>query len=208
MEIFSSGAILASVMKAADDAGIELADADSAEAETAAATTGESEQSILTVNVWNIIWSVVNILLLVILLKIFLFKPVNKMMEERTASIQNDIDSAKKAREEAEELKAQYAGTIQQAKDEAKQILAKAHEQAASEKQDIIRQSQDEADRIVETANKNIENERKRSMQQAQAQIADLAIAAATKIIGENMDDAKNRKLVDEFLSQEGANEQ
>lgn len=202
MGFFSSDAIFAAAVNAAANAGIDLAD--TAEQESSTAAAAEEEQSILTVDAWNIIWSVVNILLLVILLRIFLFKPVNKMMDERTASIQNDIDSAKKSKEEAEALKAQYADTIQSAKDEAQQILAKAREQAASEKQDIIRQSQEEADHIIETANKNIENERKRSMQQAQAEIADLAIAAATKIVGENMDDSKNRKLVDDFLSQEG----
>ncbi|MGN0576493.1 MAG: hypothetical protein ACI4J2_10740, partial [Ruminococcus sp.] len=68
---------------------------------------------------------------------------------------------------------------------------------------ETIQNSQSEARNIIDNANKTIENERKRAMQEAQSHIADLAIAAASKIIGENLDDDKNRKLVDEFLAEE-----
>ena len=61
--------------------------------------------TMLDINIWNFIWSAVNIVILFILLKIFLFKPINKLMDDRTQSIQNDIDSAEKAKKEAEELK-------------------------------------------------------------------------------------------------------
>ena len=77
------------------------------------------------------------------------------------------------------------------------------HEDAESERSAIIRKSQEEAEKIVADADKTIENERKRVLRQAQSEIADLAIEAASKIIGENVDDEKNRKLVDKFLSDE-----
>ena len=63
--------------------------------------------------------------------------------------------------------------------------------------------SQSEAEQIVADAGKTIENERKMVIRKAQTEIADLAIEAASKIIGENVDDEKNRRLVDEFLSGE-----
>lgn len=159
----------------------------------------------LDINIWNFIWPVINIILLFILLRIFLFKPINKLMDERTASIQNDIDSARKSKEEAESLKQQYEETLVSAKAEAQQIILKAKEEAVSSQKEIIQNSQNEAQQIIDNAGKTIENERKRVMQQAQTQIADLAIAAASKIIGENVDDEKNRHIVSEFLSEEGA---
>lgn len=157
----------------------------------------------LDINIWNFIWSAVNIIILFILLKIFLFKPINKIMDERTRSIQEDIDSAKKSREEAEALKQEYAEDINEAKTEAQKIIMKAHEDAEAEKAVILQKSQEEADQLVSDANKAIESKRKRVLAQAQTQIADLAIEAASKIIGENVDDEKNRRLVDEFLSEE-----
>ena len=55
---------------------------------------------------------------------------------------------------------------------------------------------------MISAASETIENERRRVLQQAQSQIADLAIEAASKVVGANLDDEKNRKLVDEFLSE------
>ena len=170
---------------------------------TAAAAENPLSGTMLDINVWNFIWSAVNIIILFVLLKIFLFKPINKLMDDRTQSIQNDIDSAEKAKKEAEELRQQYENSIGEAKEEAKKIIMKAHDEALDEKAAIIRKSQEEAEEIVNAAGKTIENERKRVLQQAQTQIADLAIEAASKIVGANLDDEKNRKLVDEFLSAE-----
>ncbi len=152
---------------------------------------------------WSIFEAVANIIILFVLLRIFLFKPINKMKNERTRSIQKNIDDAEKARQEAEELRQQYNDSISEAKEEANRIIMKAHDDAESERARIIQSSHEEADEIVSAASETIENERRRVLQQAQSQIADLAIEAASKIVGENLDDAKNRRLVDEFLSEE-----
>ena len=152
---------------------------------------------------WSIFWAVFNTVLLFVLLRIFLFKPINKMKDERTRTIQDNLDSAEKAKTEAEELRQQYENSISEAKEQANQIIMKAHEDAESERSAIIRKSQEEAEKIVADADKTIENERKRVLRQAQSEIADLAIEAASRIIGENVDDEKNRRLVDQFLSDE-----
>jgi len=157
----------------------------------------------LDINIWNFIWAGINLILLLILMKIFLFKPIRKMMEKRTQMVQDELDSAKKTREEAEQLREQYDNELGSAKDEAQKIIDKAHEDAETERSAIIKRSQEEAERIVADAGKTIENERKRVLAQAQTQIADLAVEAASRIIGENVDDEKNRRLVDKFLEEE-----
>lgn len=159
----------------------------------------------LNFDFWSIFWAVLNILILFILLRIFLFKPINKMLDNRTQAVQKDIDDAERARREAEELRQQYENSISSAKEEAVQIIKNAHESAETERAAIIRKSHEEADEIVSAASETIENERKRVIQQAHIQIADLAIEAASKVVGANLDDDKNRKLVDEFLAGEEA---
>ncbi len=154
---------------------------------------------------WNIFWTVFNVLLLFVLLRIFLFKPINKMLDDRTQAIQKDYDDAERARKEAEELKSQYETSLGEAKEEATKILRTAHEEAENEREAIIRKSHEEAENIVAAAGETIENERKRVIRQAHSEIADLAVEAASKIVGANLDDEKNRKLVDEFLSTEEA---
>lgn len=152
---------------------------------------------------WSILELIINLLILFVLLRIFLFKRINKMKDDRTRTIQNDLDSAQKAREEAEELRQRYESSISEAKEKANEIIVKAHEEAESERTAIIKKSQEEAEQIVAAADKTIESKRKQVLRQAQSQIADLAIEAASKIIGENVDDEKNRRLVDKFLSEE-----
>ena len=152
---------------------------------------------------WSIFEAVANVIILFVLLRIFLFKPINKIKDERTRTVQDDLDSAKKAKEEAEALRQQNDDSISSAKEEANKIIMKAHEDAEADKAMIMKKSQEEAEEIVTAAGKAAENERKRIIQQAQSQIADLAIAAASKVVGANLDDEKNRRLVDEFLSEE-----
>ncbi len=152
---------------------------------------------------WSIFEAVVNVIILFVLLRIFLFKPINKMRNERTRTVQENLDSAEKAKEEAEALRKQYEDSVSDAKEEANRIIMKAHEDAETERNKIIEKSHEEADEIVSAASETIENERRRVLQQAQSQIADLAIEAASKIIGANLDDEKHRRLVDEFLSAE-----
>ena len=152
---------------------------------------------------WSIFEAVANVIILFVLLRIFLFKPINKMRNERTRTVQENLDSAEKAKEEAEALRKQYEDSVSDAKEEANRIIMKAHEDAETERNKIIEKSHEEADEIVSAASETIENERRRVLQQAQSQIADLAIEAASKIIGANLDDEKNRRLVDEFLSAE-----
>ncbi len=156
----------------------------------------------LNFDFWSIFWAVLNILILFVLLRIFLFKPINKIMDDRTQSIQKDIDDAAKAKEEAEALKQQYADSIGEAKEEAGKILREAHEAAENERAAILNRSHEEAEKIVGAAGETIENERRRVIRQARAQIADLAIEAASKVVSANLDDKKNRKLVDEFLAE------
>ena len=113
----------------------------------------------LDIDHWNFIWAAVNFILLFILLKIFLFKPVGKIMDERTRTIQDDLDAAKKSKEEAEALKKEYEDSISEAKEKAQEIIMKAHEDAESEKSAILKKSQEEADQMISDANKTIENE-------------------------------------------------
>lgn len=157
----------------------------------------------LDIGVWNFIWPIINILLLFILLRIFLFKPINKMIQERSEKIQNDFDEAEKAKTEAQELAQQNKDAVAAAKKEAQRILKEAREEAAAIKAEAALNAQEEAKQIIENANKTIETERRRSLQSAQSLITDLALSAAAKVIGESVDDDKNRRLVDKFLTEE-----
>ena len=103
----------------------------------------------LNINIWDIVWTVVNLLIFFILLRIFLFKPVMKVMDERKKKIQDDLDSAQAAREESEELKAQYEAELADVHEEADKIRSNAKKYAEKEKAEIIAGAHAQAENSV-----------------------------------------------------------
>ena len=155
----------------------------------------------------TILFTVINILVLFLFNKKFLFGRVNAIMEKRAQMVQADLDHAKETVAEAEQLKTNYLETMSGAQSEAKELIAKAQKIANEQRDQITQQAQRDADRIMANAKKEIVLEQQRSLESAQSAIADLAMAAASKVVGANLDDAANRDLVDAFLTEEGATE-
>ena len=161
----------------------------------------------LDFSITTILFTVINILVLFLFLKKFLFGRVNAIMEKRAQMVQADLDHAKETVAEAEQLKTNYLETMSGAQSEAKELIAKAQKIANEQRDQITQQAQRDADRIMANAKKEIVLEQQRSLESAQSAIADLAMAAASKVVGANLDDAANRDLVDAFLTEEGATE-
>ena len=161
----------------------------------------------LDFSITTILFTVINFLVLFLFLKKFLFGRVNAIMEKRAQMVQADLDHAKETVAEAEQLKTNYLETMSGAQSEAKELIAKAQKIANEQRDQITQQAQRDADRIMANAKKEIVLEQQRSLESAQSAIADLAMAAASKVVGANLDDAANRDLVDAFLTEEGATE-
>ena len=134
----------------------------------------------LEFDIWTIAFSIINILVLFLFLKKFLFGRIQNIMDQRATAVQADLDQAKASKEEAHQLRQQYEDTLSGAKQE--------------------------ASRMIQNAQKEIDAERQNTLAGAQKEIADLALAAAAKLVEGKMDDAENRNLVDAFLKEEGVN--
>lgn len=158
----------------------------------------------LTLN-WGIIWTVVNILILFVLLKIFLFKPVMGMIEKRQTMIQNQLDDAENKNKEADELKERYEASLKNAKEESFQIVNDAKERAQIQYAHIIDKANEDAAQIKQQADKSAEADREQMMREAQAELAQVALAAASKLIGSSVDAEANKNMLDQFLSEEGS---
>ena len=140
----------------------------------------------------SLVWVIINLLVLYLLIKKFLFKPVCKMMDERSAKIQSDLDGAAQAKADAEKIKADYEAEIAKA-------------QAGRECDLMLENARAESAKIMKEAEKSIANEKEKAMDDAKYQIADLAILAAAKVIKKNVGGDSDRETVDEFLSEVGA---
>lgn len=154
---------------------------------------------------WNIIWTFVNILVLFLFLKLFLFGPVTEIMEKRKQTISNSLDEAEATKMEALQIKKNYETELSNAGLEAVSIVNQARDRADIEYNNKILEAKEEALRIIQDANKTIELERKKSIQIAQSEIAGIALLAASKVIGKNVDENTNKQMLGDFLKEVGA---
>ena len=150
----------------------------------------------LNLDPWNILFTVINLLIFFLIIKFFLLKPVKKVMDEREKMIQDDFDSAQKTKKEAEQLKAEYENDLKTAKDKATQITAEAKKTAELQKNRIIDNANKQAKQIVDKAQKDASLEYDRTMAVLESEIASLALVAAEKVV-------KTGSSYDNFLDEE-----
>lgn len=158
---------------------------------------------VLEFDFWTILFSLINILVLFLFLKKFLFGRVNAMLDERARLVQEEMDKAKEEAQQAEKLRLDYENAMSDAKDEARKIIIDAQKNANAQSAAITQQAQEEAGRIVESARQELALERERSVASAQNEIVSLAMEAAEKVLGREIDDDANRAIMDAFLDEE-----
>jgi F-type H+-transporting ATPase subunit b len=162
-------------------------------------------RTLLSIHLPTFIFAIINLGILYWFLKKVLFGPVTKFMENRTKNIANSIQTAEQKLAEAEAMKENYENQLQNAKEQADAILKEARDRGAREYDNLIGQAKAESQEIIDRAREDMENERQQMFKEVRNEVASLALAAASKIIEANMDNEKNRKLVDKFINEEGA---
>lgn len=156
---------------------------------------------------WNIVWTIVNILVLFLLLKHFLFKPITEMMESRTAEIENNLKDAEDQKQKASELTAQYEEKLQGAHAEAAQIVSEARQRGQREYDAILKTVGQDAQKEQERARADMEREREEMLRGVQENVTELVLLTASKLSQKELDEESDRKLVDSFLSEAGGDE-
>lgn len=149
----------------------------------------------------TIIWTIITFLVVLVVLKSTVWKPLLSALDEREQRIKDAVEGAETARRETEAALQEHRQKLEGAEDEAREILREAREAAEKNRQNSVAQAKEEAHQIVEQARKSIEAEKSAALEQLRREVADLAVEAAGRIIDANLDDDKNRKLVDDLIS-------
>ena len=147
----------------------------------------------LNLDPWTVLWTGINLVVLYLLMRHFLFKPVTAMMEQRTKAIEDGLSQAEAAKQAAQALDQENEARLAQAK-----------LQGQREYDQIISSAQADAQAIRADAQAQMEAERRQMLQDAQQQVAALALLAAAKVSGRAMDQAGDRDLVEDFLREAG----
>ena len=153
----------------------------------------------------NLIFTVINILVLAIAMKIFLFKPVKEIIDKRQKEADEEYEKATAARNQADELRQQYDDSLVKLEEEKKETLRTARKNADSEYQRIIGLAESRAAMIKSDAQIQAESTRQQVLKRAEREIADMVLNATEKMTGEAVGGKQiNSSLYDEFLSKAG----
>lgn len=167
--------------------------------------TEAGETALFQVNLFWVIVSGLNFILFFALIWTFAFKPVSKMLADRSDRIEQGLKDAEQARRDRESAESERVATLAAARQEANDILARAQKVSQETRATDIAATREELDRMRERAAGEIEAEKQRAIAELRGEVADLALAAAGRVVGESMTDDRQRRLVQEFLDTAGS---
>ena len=158
----------------------------------------------LDISFWNILFTVINLLILYIGIRIFLFKPIRNIIEKRQEEADKQIKDAESAKASAEEMQAECAKTVQELKDSRDEQMAQSRKEATAEYERIVTDAKDSARTIVDEAKASAEQEKEKILRSAEAEISELVVAATVKAMAAQSSPENDKQLFDQFLDKVG----
>jgi F-type H+-transporting ATPase subunit b len=165
------------------------------------AEQGGGGSGLMSIRINLMFWTLVIFLLLFFMLRRWAFPAILGAVEQREKALEDALASAKRDREAAQALLEEHRRQIEAARDEAQKLIADGRAIAEKMRNDMVEQTHREQQTLLERARREIETERERAIVQLRREAVNLAIAGASKVIEENLDNTKNRQLVEGFLS-------
>ena len=167
----------------------------------------QNSLEIISINIWHIVIALCNLLILYLMLKKFLYKPVKKVLADRQAAIESRYDEADKAKSEALQSKAEWEERMAAADEEAAGIVSSAVESANRQSSAILGETKEKADRMMNRARAEADAERRKAEDDIKDRIADVSAAIAGKLLEREISAASaadHSDLIDSFISEIG----
>lgn len=164
----------------------------------------EGGLSVLLPNMDEFIPMVAAFIVLLFVLGKFGWPKFAGMLDKREETIKESLEKSEAARIESEKLLEEYKQQLAEAKTQAQQIVADAKKAGEAAKTDITEKAQEEAAGMISKAKVAIEAEKKAAIAELQASVADTSIAVAGKLIGNDLDTAEHRKIIERYVNEAG----
>ncbi len=161
-------------------------------------------ESFVGVNFWTMIFAWINLLILYLVLKKILFKPVKNMIDSRQKEVDDMYSDAEKSRASADEMKAEYEKRLEAASEESEEIVKRAIRNAQLRGEEIIKSADEKAARSLERAKEEAELEKKRILNEVKDEVADYAVSIASKIIERDVSNDDHREFIGDFIENMG----
>ena len=159
---------------------------------------------IISVNIWQILISLANLLILFLILKHFLFKPVQNVFRTRREQLDGLYDEANQSRAAAEGMKQEYEEKLAAARDEADGLVRAAVQTAQRKGDAIVAEANSQASHLKQKAEQEIAQEKKQMLQDVRGEISDIAVSIASKVVEREVKKQDYDGFVDEFIKNVG----
>ena len=158
----------------------------------------------LNVSPLNLLFTIINLLVLLFLMKKFLYKPVLGTIAKRQELLAGEFARAEESQKEAKELKETYEAFLSDAKTEKVKIIKEAKVQAEKEYDKILADADEKAKQVILDAKLAGQSEKEKAVKEAEMEITKLAVAAASKIVSKTADEKNDYDIYEEFLKKAG----
>ena len=161
-------------------------------------------QDFISITPWTLIFSICNLLILFLLIKKFLFKPVMAILEARQKEIDDIYNEADKDRDDAAEMKAEYTRRMSNAREEADQLVRNAVDSAQKKGDKIVSEAKEQAAHLKQKASAEIEQEKQKAFSELKSEISGMAVEIAGRMVEREISEADHKALVDDFIRNAG----
>ena len=161
-------------------------------------------QQFISIAPWTIIFQILNLLLLMVLFKKYLFKPVTEILEKRQAEIEGHYQEAQQAETDAKAMKADYESKMAGARQEADRVIKTATESANAMSASIVEDARTQADQLKRRAQTEIDLERRRAFDEVKGELSGIALDIASQVIEREVNEKDHEAFIDEFIKNVG----
>ena len=148
------------------------------------------------------IWTLLAFGVLLFLLRKLAFPRISETLDKRQQAIEESIDTAERTKREADELLAEYRERLNEARQQAEEIVARARKAGEVNERESLEQARKTREELMEQTRRDIEAETRRAIQEIRNEVADLTVLATEKVTRKSLNEDDQRRLVEEALSE------
>jgi F-type H+-transporting ATPase subunit b len=169
---------------------------------SAALTPLASRSFLITPNVGLMIWTIVVFVISMLILRRFVFPRIGEALDKRAQTIEGDIDAAARLREDADKVLDEYRERLKEARAQSEEIVQRARQTAEAHEKESKEQGKELLAEAAQRAQREIETATRRALDELRREVADLTIMATEKVTRKALDEADQRRLVEEALGE------
>ena len=156
----------------------------------------------LGINLPLLIMQVINFFIVLLALRLFLYKPILAMLDRRAQRVREGLEAAEQSQERATQAEQEVSQQLDQARQHGQALIAQAQEAANRIQEESRAQARRDAEALLERARSEIQLERDQAIGELRKEFADITVSAAEKVIGQSLDKQAHRRLIDETLAE------